>query len=101
MLNDLLKKLIKKGAGRTRFFMAITGLSVALILILSAVQLQVNYNDLLHGKINQDSVANFLLINKEVTDKTIGATALSNSEINELKQQPFVDAVGILTPSRF
>ena len=74
---------------------------MALLLILSAVQLQSDYNDLLHGKTNQDSVANFLLVNKIVNDKTIGATSLSDADIADLKKQPFVDAVGVLTPSRF
>ncbi len=101
MLNQLLKKLIKASAGRSKFIMAVIGLSIALILILFAVQLQVNYNNLLHGKSNQDSVANFLLINKQVNDKTIGETTLSNEEINDLKKQPFVEAAGVLTPSRF
>jgi cell division protein FtsX len=101
MLNNLLKKLIRAGAGRSRFVMAIIGLSVALVLILGAVQLQVNYNSLLHGKNNQDSVANFLVINKAVTAQTVGATALSDAEIADLRKQPFVDAVGLLTASRF
>lgn len=101
MLNQLLKKLIKASSGRTKFVLAIIGLSVALLLILSAVQLQANYNDLLHSKTNQDSIANFLVINKKISDKTVGATNLTTAEIEDLKQQPFVDAVGILTPSRF
>lgn len=101
MLNQLLKKLIKASSGRTKFVLAIIGLSVALLLILSAVQLQANYNDLLHSKTNQDSIANFLVLNKKISDKTVGATNLSVAEIEDLKQQPFVDAVGILTPSRF
>jgi hypothetical protein len=81
--------------------MAIIGLSVALLLILSAVQLQVNYNSLLHGKNNQDSVANFLVINKTVTAQNVGATALTAAEITDLRQQPSIEAVGLLTPSRF
>lgn len=101
MLNQLLKKLIRTGSGRTRFILAIVGLSVALLLILSAVQLQSNYNDLLHSKTNQDSIANFLVINKAVTDKTVGATSLTDAEITDLKRQPFVDEMGVLTPSRF
>jgi uncharacterized membrane protein YgaE (UPF0421/DUF939 family) len=59
MLFILLKKIIKTSAGRTRFAMAFIGLSVALLLILSAIQIQANYNDLLQGKVNQDSTANF------------------------------------------
>lgn len=101
MLNDLLKKLIKASSGRTKFLLAIIGLSVALLLILSAVQLQANYNDLLHSKTNQDSIANFLVINKEVNDKNVGATNLSSTEIEDLRKQPFVDAIGVLTPSHF
>jgi hypothetical protein len=101
MLNLLLKKLIRTSSGRTRFILAVVGLSVALLLILSAVQIQANYNDLLHNKTNKDSIANFLVINKAVTDKTVGATNLGDAEIADLKKQPFVDAIGILTPCHF
>jgi hypothetical protein len=101
MLDQLLKKLIRTSAGRTRFILAVVGLSIALLLILSAVQIQSNYNDLLYGKTNQDSTANFLVINKAVTDKTAGATNLSPAEIADLKKQPFVDAIGVLTPCHF
>jgi hypothetical protein len=101
MLNPLLKKLIKTASGRTRFVMAVVGLSVALLLILSAVQVQQNYNDLLYGKTNKDSVANFLVINKTLNSSTIGSTNLTEADIHEIKKQSFVDEVGILTPSRF
>lgn len=101
MLNQLLKKLIRTSTGRTRFFLAGVGLSVALLLILSAVQIQANYNDLLHSKTNQDSIANFLVINKAVNEKTVGATNLTDAEIADLKKQSFVDAVGVLTPCHF
>ncbi len=100
MLNKLLKKIIKTASGRTRFVMAVMGLSVAMVLILSAVQIQVNYNDLLHSKTNQDSIANFLVLNKSITNSTKNST-LSNENIAQLKKQSFVDEVGILTPSRF
>jgi hypothetical protein len=101
MLNHLLKKLIRTSTGRTRFILAVVGLSVALLLILSAVQIQANYNELLYGKTNQDSVANFLVINKTVNDKTVGATNLTDAEIADLKTQSFVDAIGVLTPCHF
>jgi hypothetical protein len=101
MLNQLLKKLIRTSTGRTKFILAGIGLSVALLLILSAVQIEANYNDLLHSKTNQDSIANFLVINKAVTDKTAGATNLTKEEISELKKQPFVEAAGVLTPCHF
>jgi cell division protein FtsX len=101
MLNELLKKLIRTASGRIRFVMAIAGLSIALFLIFSAVQIQLNYNELLHGKTNQDSVANFLVVNKILNSKTYGSTTLSDSDIRQLQQQPFIDDVGVLTPGRY
>ncbi len=100
-LNILLRKLIKTGAGRIRFAMAMIGLSVAMVLILSAVQLQSNYNELLHGSANKDSIANFLVINKILTDQNLKNTTLSTEEIDDMKAQSFTDAVGILSSSRF
>jgi len=100
-LNRLLHKLIHNSAGQARFVMALVGLSVAIILLLSAVQLQVNYYQLLNGKNNQDSVANFLVLNKELTNETVGASSLSEQEIANIKAQPFFESVGSLTPSRF
>ena len=101
MLQHLLQKLIKTASGRTRWALAVVGLSVALLLMLSAIQLQVNYNNLLHSKTNQDSVANFLVVNKILNSSTYNNTTLSNADIDQLKQQGFTDDVGILTPSRF
>ncbi len=101
MLNQLLHKLIKTGTGRSRFVMAVIGLSVAMILILSAIQLQANYNELLHGDDNRDSIANFLVVHKPVTGKSADGTTLLKTDIEGLRQQPFIEAVGVLTPSRF
>ena len=101
MLNNLLKKLIHTGSGKNRNSMALVGLFIALLLIFSAVQIQSNYHDLLYSKTNQDSIADFLVINKIVTDKNVGNTGLTQSEINNLKQQSFVEKIGTLTPSRF
>ena len=100
-LNKILKKLITAGTGRSRFIFSIVGLSIAVLLMLTAVQLQSNYHDLLTAKSNQDSIANFLVLNKSLTDQTMGATSLSDAEIKDLANQPFTNAVGLLSPSRF
>jgi hypothetical protein len=101
MLNALLKKLIQTSSGRSRNTMAVTGLFIALLLILVAVQIQANYQQILYSKTNQDSIADFLVINKTVTDKNVNETTLTNAEINDLKQQIFVEKIGTLTPSHF
>lgn len=101
MLNTLLKKLIRTASGRSRNTMAIIGLFIAMLLILAAVQIQSNYQQILYSKTSQDSIADFLVINKVVTDKNVGEATLTDAEINDLKQQPFVEKIGTLTPSRF
>lgn len=101
MLTLLLKKLIRSSAGRTKFVFAILGLSVAMLLILAAVQLQENYNTLLNNKTNQDSIANFLVINKQLNSKTYGNTFISEKEVENIKQQNFTEDVGVLKPSLF
>jgi len=100
MLNQLLKKIIRTGVGPGRFIMAATGLTIAMLLILSAVQIQINYNELLYGKNNQDSIANFLVVNK-VIDGNKRENVLSKEDLDKLKKQPFIEKVGLLTASRF
>lgn len=101
MLQQLLKKLIKNSAGQTKFVMALIGLSVAVVLILSAVQLQSNYYELLNSKNNQDSIANFLVVNKALTDQNVGASSLSELQLADLKKQTFIESIGTLTASRY
>ncbi len=100
MLIKLLKKIINTRIGSSRQWMAGLGLSVATLLILLAVQIQVNYNTLLYGENNRDSIANFLVLNKVVDGNRVD-NSLSAAEIARLKQQPFIEAVGELTSSRF
>jgi len=101
MLDQLLKKLIKNSAGQAKFVMALIGLSVALVLILSAVQLQSNYQELLNSKNNKDSIANFLVVNKVLTDQNIGSSSISESQLIDLRKQKFIESIGTLTASRF
>lgn len=101
MLNTILKKIIRTAGSGGRLAFAVFGLAIAMLLILAAVQLQANYNTLLYSKSNQDSIANFLVISKPVTDETINQSNLTAEEINKLKQQPFIEEIGQLTPSSY
>lgn len=100
-LNLILKKIIGDGIGRTNKITALVGLSVAIFLLLTSIQLQINYHNLLNNKNNKDSIANFLVINKILTDATLGKTAIEDSIIKDIQQQPFTESVGELTPSKF
>lgn len=77
------------------------GLGIAIFLLLTAIQIQSNYDFLLNNQSNKDSIGDFLVINKVLNNETIGNTALDSSLIAKLREQPFTQSVGILTPSRF
>ena len=103
-MNTLLRKIIRNGVGRLRFIMATTGLGVALLLILLAVQTQVNFDNLLHGKYNENETADFLVVNKIIdaqnqTSET--KNAFTPAEIEELRKQPFVTSLGEIKANNF
>lgn len=100
-LTILLNKLIRSRAGRAKYISAMFALLLAVMLLLIAVQIQVNFNKLLSSDNTRDSIANFLVINRELTDATIGNTRLPDSLITDIKKQPFTEAVGTLESSRF
>ncbi len=100
-LNSILTKLIRNRAGKAKMVMAMVALSAALLLLLISVQLQVNYHQLLTQSNGSDSIADFLVINKQLNDGSMSNTTIADAQVKQLAQQPFVDAVGVLTPSRF
>ena len=50
------------------------GLTIAILLLLISVQLQLNFNELLNSKNNKDSIANFLIINKRLNTRSNAPT---------------------------
>lgn len=101
MLQSLLKKLIQTGTGKLQRLIGLIGLGIAVLLLLIAIQLQSNYKDLLWHPKNKDSIANFLVISKQMNKSNVNNSQLSSTEINQLKQQPFVEKLGWLTASKF
>ena len=101
MLNLLLKKLIRNHSGAVRMVTSKIGLSIAVFLLLTAVQIQSNYHFLLNNPNNKDSIADFLVINKTLDNNNLSNSKLEQSLIDEIAKQPFTESVGILTPSRF
>lgn len=103
-IQPLLKKLIRAGIGKVRFLMATIGMGVAMMFILLAVQTFMNFNELLHGKNNDNETADFLVINKQITGERQSNKALSaftKAEADSLAAQPFVEKMGVLTASNF
>jgi len=100
-LSILLNKLIRSRAGKAKYITAMFALLLAVLLLLMAVQIQVNFNKLLSRENTKDSIANFLVINRELTDANIGNSRLPDSLISDLQKQPFTEAIGTLEASRF
>ncbi|HVI45936.1 MAG TPA: FtsX-like permease family protein [Chitinophaga sp.] len=101
---DLLKKIIQTGVGKSRFLMASVGLGIAMLLILVAIQVHSNFNQLLYSTKNQNETADFLVINKKITNAIMGQagkSAFTPEEIGNIKKQPFVQAFGLITSSRY
>jgi hypothetical protein len=101
---DLLKKIIQTGVGKTRFLMAAVGLGIAMLLILIAIQAHTNFSQLLYSTKNQNETADFLVINKTITNAMMGQSAKSiftPEEIANIKKQPFVQAFGLVTSSQY
>lgn len=101
---QILKKIIRTGVGKGRFLMAAVGLGIAMLLILLALQVHHNFNELLYGERNQNERADFLVINKTITNEMMGNNALSTftpAEIDDFKKQPFVDDFGVITAGAY
>jgi hypothetical protein len=101
---ELLKKIIQTGVGKTRFLMAAVGLGIAMLLILIAIQAHSNFSQLLYGSKNQNETADFLVINKTITNAMMGQSSKSiftPEEIANIKKQPFVQSFGLVTSSQY
>lgn len=100
----ILKKIIRTGVGKGRLLMATVGLGIAMLLLLMAVQAHRDFEQLLYGKKNRNESADFLVINKKITNAMMGQTdksAFTPEEIEKIKQQPFVEGFGLITSNQF
>lgn len=101
---QLLKKIIQTGIGKSRLIMATAGLGIAMVLLLIAIQAHTNFNQLLYGRQNQNESADFLVVNKKITNAMMGQSDKSmftQEELQTIKQQSFVEAAGYITSSQF
>lgn len=101
---ELLKKIIQTGVGKTRFLMAAVGLGIAMVLILIAIQAHSNFSQLLYSNKNQNETADFLVINKTITNAMMGQSGKSiftPEEIENIKKQSFVQSFGLVTSSQY
>jgi hypothetical protein len=100
----LLKKIIQTGIGNSRLGMAVVGLGTAMFLLLLAIQVHTNFDQLLNSQQNQNESADFLVINKKITNEMMGQSSKSEfspAEISDIKAQSFTDAFGFITSNQY
>jgi hypothetical protein len=100
----LLRKIIQTGIGKARLVMATLGLGIAMLLLLLAIQAHTDFDQLLHSQQNQNESADFLVINKKITNAMMGQSGKSEfspQEIEDIKKQSFTDAFGFITSNQF
>lgn len=96
----MLKKLLTRTTHPARALGAAIGTFLGLLLLLAAVQLWRDLDTLLNGGQGGEQ---FVQINKKVTIlSTLGAkNNFTDTEIDGIREQPFVRRVGTFTPNRF
>ena len=101
----LLRKLLIRGGANSRLWTAWISLSTGTVLLLLAVMIWWNFQQLLWGGGKTDTLGStFLTISKKVTDENMGKpekTIFDLSEIRALQSLNGVQDVGVLTSNRF
>lgn len=104
--NKLLRKLLlrnKKGSGR--LWASLISLCIGTTLLLLSVMIWWNFQQLLNGREQNDSLGStFLTVSKKVTQSMMGnlqSSLFTPQEIDALKAAPQVQDVGQLTANRF
>lgn len=102
---NMLKKLLLQPQNKFRLWAALSSLCVGTILFLVSVMIWWNFQELLFGKSQNDSLGStYLVIGKKVTDQNMGlqgATIFGTTEIEEIKKAPQVEDVGIISSNKF
>jgi hypothetical protein len=98
--SGILNKLLFRRAGNARLWTSLSALGIGMALLLMAVLLWWNFNELLHGRQQGDSLGStFLTVSKRVSNEKMGNAALTvfaPAEIEALKKVPQVEDVGHL-----
>ncbi len=97
---EILNALILRGTSGKRTWASLAAMTTGLTLLLGAVLLWWNFNELLHGRASKDEHGStFLTVSRRVTNEAMGRpelTVFSQKDINEMSTAPQVEDVGIV-----
>lgn len=99
-----IQPLLQTGTNASSRWLSYIGLGIGVLLLLCSIQMFINIQKLLReGSIRKDGF-DFVSITKTITNETMGQPEknLFNAvDIDELKKQPFIDAVSPLVANEF
>lgn len=102
---SMLQKLLMRTQNKTRLWAALIALCVGTTLLLLSVMIWWNFNELLYGKSQTDSLGStYVTVGKRVTEQNMaikGATIFTPADIADLQKAPQVQEVGVITSNHF
>ncbi len=97
---ELLHVLLMRGASGKRLWASMIAMATGISLLLIAVLIWWNFDQLLHGRASGDSLSStFLTVSRRVTNDNMGRpelTVFSRKEMEALRQAPEVADVGVV-----
>jgi cell division protein FtsX len=101
----ILQKLLLRKGNQSRLWMAWTTLCIGTTLLLFTVLIWWNFQELLYGKNDSDSLgSSFITVSKKVTSENMGRpqlTTFSQADIEEIRKTAGVQDIGVLTSNKF
>lgn len=105
MQSNILRDLLLRKSNRSRLWLGWITLCVGTTLLLLSVLIWWNFQELLYGKTDNDSLgSSFITISKKVTSENMGRSELTtfkDHEIEAISKIEGVQDVGVLTSNRF
>jgi len=98
------KSLMQSGSGSLSRWFSFIGLGLGVFLFLCAIQMFVNIQQLLKGKIIRKNGFDYIAVTKKVTNENMGQakkTFFSKADIEELNSKSFIDDVAPLVATNF
>jgi hypothetical protein len=101
--SHILSKLLIGKSSKTRLWAALLSLFAGTALLLLSVMIWYDFNELLYGKNQYDSLGStFLVIAKKVTQENVGEKhSFSNEDIEAIRKVPQVQDIGLLSSNHF
>ena len=90
------------GQNKASQWLSYIGLGIGVLLLLCSVQMYININDLLQGRNPKKDGFDYISITKTITNENMSQNhSFSNTDIDELKKQPFLSDVTGLVANKF